>query len=92
LPATVGDVSTLVHALIDLNAALPRVEDPWPDRIGLGFPFSMAGVGGVLGNVLWARHPPEEQNRMAGIGGLWGFRFGAFAYLALSANQLLSFV
>lgn len=79
-----------LQALIHSVAALPRVEDPWPESIGLGFPFSLAGVGGVLGNVLWARHPGAEQQRMTSVGGLWGFRIGALSYLALSVNQILS--
>jgi hypothetical protein len=78
------------HALLELVASLPRVEDPWPKAIGLGFPFSTAGAGGVIANVLWARRSADEQNRMTSVGGLWGFRLGAIFYLALSVNQILS--
>jgi hypothetical protein len=31
-----------------LVSLLPRVEDPIPDMIGVGFIFSMAGAGGVV--------------------------------------------
>ena len=85
-------MSYALRSLIDLAAALPRVEDPWPNTIGLSFPFSTAGAGGVLANVFWARGSAAEQNRVTTLGGVVGFRLGAFAYLALSANQLLSSV
>jgi hypothetical protein len=32
---------------------LPRVEDPWPETVGLGLPFTLAGAGGVLAGVLF---------------------------------------
>ena len=83
-------MSAALQILVDLMAALPRVEDPLPDSIGLGFPFSMAGVGGVLGNVLWVRQPLSERNRATSVGGLWGFWVGVVFYLALFVNQLLS--
>lgn len=83
-------MASILSSLLDLVAALPRVEDPWPKSIGLGFPLSTAGAGGVLANVLWVRRPVAEQNRATNIGGLWGFWAGALFYLLLVVNQLLS--
>jgi hypothetical protein len=83
-------VPTAFHAFLHLIATLPRVEDPWPRTVGIGFPFSAAGAGGVLGNVFWARHSVAERNQATSTGGFWGFWAGAVFYLALFANQLLS--
>jgi hypothetical protein len=83
-------VWTALHALLNLIAALPRVEDPWPRTIGIGFPFPTAGAGGVLGNVFWARRPVAAQNRATSVGDFCGFWAGAIFLLALFVNQLLS--
>jgi hypothetical protein len=83
-------VSTALHLAFSLNALLPRVEDPWPESVGLDLPFSAAGIGGVLGNLVAAYGSPEEQARATSLWGLWFFRFGALAYLLLLVNQVLS--
>ena len=82
-------MSTTLH-LLGWIASLPRVEDPWPESVGLDLPFSAAGVGGVLGNVVAAGRTPEERARVTGVCGLWFFRLGALAYLLLAVNQILS--
>jgi hypothetical protein len=32
-----------------VGSVFPQVEDPWPDRIGFGFPIVLAGVGTAFG-------------------------------------------
>jgi hypothetical protein len=46
--------SVILAAVIGLIFAsfLPEVEDPWPETIGLGFPFTLAGAGAIVGLVL----------------------------------------
>jgi hypothetical protein len=83
-------VSLVVHALTQLIAALPRVENPLPESVGLDLPFSAAGIGGVLGNVFAAGRSPEEQARVIALVGLWFFRLGVLGYSFLLVNQLLS--
>jgi hypothetical protein len=83
-------VSTAVHALAHLIAALPRVENPLPESVGLDLPFSAAGIGGLIGNVYAAGRTPEEQAKIIALVGLWFFRLGVLGYLFLLANQLLS--
>ena len=83
-------MSLAPHVLLQLVAALPRVEDPWPESVGIDLPFSAAGVGGVLGNVVAAGKSSEERARLTSFVGLWFFALGVLAYLLLIANQLLS--
>lgn len=68
----------------------PRVEDPWPDSIGLGFPFVLAGVGGVLAGVAYANASAERRDGKIRTGGLVGFWFGTVIYLVSLVVQVVS--
>jgi len=72
------------------GAVLPRVQNPWPESIGLGFPFALAGASGVLMGVLLSEAPSAKRDRAIRIGGLWGFRIGALFYSACVVVQVLS--
>jgi uncharacterized membrane protein len=73
-----------------LAVVLPHVEDPWPRSVGLGMPFTAAGVGGIFGNVATVGRSAEDQARSTSQ---WGTRFfwlGMLGYILLLFNQLLS--
>jgi hypothetical protein len=59
----------------------PRVQSPWPESIGLGFPFAMAGAAGVLASMIQPEASQAERDRAIRIGNLWGFRSGAAFYI-----------
>lgn len=73
-----------------LASLLPRVEDPWPDTIGLEFPFALAGVVGVLAGFVRAEASNADRDRAIRQGGLHGFRAGALFYALSLFNQVLS--
>ncbi len=75
---------------LGLISLLPRVEDPWPDSIGLGFPFAMAGAGGILAAVMYGESSPQRRDRAVHSGGIWGFRLGALFYFASLLLQVSS--
>jgi hypothetical protein len=50
------------------GSVFPRVEDPLPKSIGLGFPFALAGAGGVFAGVIYADASPMTRNRAIGAG------------------------
>lgn len=77
-----------IHWLIFISA-LPRVEDPWPNSVGLDLPFTTAGAGGVLGAVVSFPLEPASRDRAIMIGGLLGFWLGVLFYLVALANQLV---
>lgn len=64
-----------------VGSILPRVEDPLPDTIGLGFPFALAGAGGVLASVIYADANEDRRDRAIRSGGIAGFWVGAGIYL-----------
>jgi hypothetical protein len=72
-------------ALAFLLASLfPRVENPWPETIGLSLPFALAGAGAILGGVLSFDAPPPRRDRQIRWFGLVGFCFGmAFYFISL---------
>jgi hypothetical protein len=73
-----------------VTLVLPHVEDPWPNTIGLEFPFTAAGVGGVLASVLYAEARGRERSEVINAGGLYGFWLGAFFYALSLLNQIIS--
>lgn len=58
-------------------ALLPRVEDPWPDTIDLGFPFATAAAGCVLAGAMWFLAAEKERERAIKLGGFLGFSVGS---------------
>jgi len=67
-----------------LGSIFPRVENPWPETIGLGLPFALAGAGAILGGVLSFDAPPTRRDSQIGWCGRLGFFFGtAFYFISL---------
>jgi hypothetical protein len=69
---------------------LPEVEDPIPDRIGLGDLFSLAGAGSFLGVLLGMGKPPAKQEQAVKKGGVAGFCLGATVYALALLVQVAS--
>jgi hypothetical protein len=69
---------------------LPRVQNPWPESIGLGFPFAMAGAAGVLASLIQAEASQAVRDRAIHVGNLWGFRLGGLFYVASLISQVVS--
>jgi hypothetical protein len=76
------------------GSALPRVEDPIPDTIGIDTVFAIAGAGGTIGAVLGSftklrsRKRTREWWTTAGLIG--GLATGVAFYLVSLAAQVLS--
>jgi hypothetical protein len=73
-----------------LASLLPRVENPWPDTIGIGLPFAIAGAGGVLAGALYVGDSKAGHDRAIRRGGIWGFRLGVLFYVLSFLNQVAS--
>jgi len=71
-------------------AILPRVEDPWPDTIDLGFPFATAAAGCVLAGAMWFLAAEKERERAIKLGGFLGFAVGSVFYLVSLLAQVMS--
>ncbi|HSK49895.1 MAG TPA: hypothetical protein VK889_05295 [Solirubrobacterales bacterium] len=69
------------YLLLLLGSFVPRVEDPLPNEIGLGHLFYAAGMGGVLGGVLFAWSTERRRDSAIKWGGVCGFVLGAALYL-----------
>jgi len=79
-----------VNHLLVVASFLPRVENPWPDTIGLELPFAMAGAGGVLAGSLYAGGSKVGRDEAIRNGGLLGFRLGVLVYFLSLLNQVTS--
>jgi hypothetical protein len=77
-------------ALVLLLGVLPRVEDPWPDTIGLELPIALAGAIGILAGVVFSGSPELRRDRAIRWGGVLGFLAGMLFYLAALVAQLCS--
>jgi hypothetical protein len=72
-------------------AVLPRVEDPWPDAIGVELPFATAAAGSILAGVAYSLAIREKRERAIKLGGLVGFCVGsAFFFVSLLAQVISS--
>ena len=69
---------------------LPRVENPWPETIGLGFLATAAGTGALLAVLAFATSDPRRRERAVLWGTVIGFSVGGAFYLISLAAQLLS--
>jgi len=67
------------------------VEDPFPDTIGVGIIFSMAGAGGVVALVAGTMLGSAEAELDLWVrrGVIFGFAAGAVFYAAALIGQLL---
>jgi len=78
-------------ALIVVQAlGLPEVEDPIPERIGLGDLVSLAGTGGVVAGVAFITASAPKRDKAIRWGALIGFGFGVVLYLVSLIVQLIS--
>jgi hypothetical protein len=74
---------------LQLAAALPRVESPWPETINIQFPFACAGGFGALVDYFSRDVADDLRARRIRQGGLCGLWVGtAFYALSLSAQVL----
>jgi hypothetical protein len=81
----------LLLALDPLSGSfLPKVEDPWPDRIGMGLPFTLAGGGAVLAGILFAGSTAARRDRAIMWGGVFGFLGGVCFYAISLVVQVTS--
>jgi hypothetical protein len=64
-----------------LVSFLPQVENPWPDTIGIGFPFAAAGACGVLASVLFTNAERDRRDQAIRRSGLFGFCAGVGFYV-----------
>jgi hypothetical protein len=72
------------------GSVFPQVEDPWPDRIGFGFPIVLAGAGTALGGVIYASAPRARRERAIGRFSTWGFWIGVLFYAMSVVAQVVS--
>jgi hypothetical protein len=79
-----------LEALLGSGFALPRVQNPWPENIGLGFPFAAAGAAGVLVSMVHTDASQADRDRAIRVGNLWGFRLGGLFYLVSLIFQVAS--
>jgi hypothetical protein len=90
------DVTEFLAAMI-ARVALPHVQSPWPESIGLGFPFAMAGAAGVLVSMIQPEASQADRDRAIRLGnplGLspWRRLLRALAHLSGSFRQMKRFV
>jgi hypothetical protein len=77
-----------IYLPLIVSAVLPRAEDPWPDTIGVDFPFSMAGAFGFIAGALFVGSSPARRDRAIRWGGLLGFLGGMLLYVVAFAAAI----
>lgn len=81
----------LAALLVILVASiLPRVEDPIPDRIGLGTLLAWAGFGGAIAGIAYSAASNTRKDEAIKWGGVLGFAAGASLYLVSLIVQVAS--
>lgn len=87
------DVFVIAIGLWLLNGSfLPRVEDPWPDTIGLEFPFTLSAACGAVTAFIYSDAPRVCRDRAVRRGALAGFCFGILIYAISLVGPLVSAV
>ena len=79
-----------IWLLLLTSSVFPRVEDPWPDRIGVNLSITLGGAFGFLASVLFAAEPEARRNRAIRNGGLIGIALGLVFYLVSLIVQICS--
>jgi hypothetical protein len=72
------------------GSVFPRVEDPWPDEIGFGFPVVLAGAGTALARAIYASAPRSHRERAMGRLSVWGFWIAVLLYSMSVVAQVVS--
>lgn len=81
-------VVPFVFAAFVAGALLPSIDNPLPDSIGLGFPFTMAGAFGVFVGTVLPEGSAEWRDPAIRRAGRLGFLFGGGVYVLSLVNQL----
>jgi hypothetical protein len=84
--------SLAVYVTLGLAAIVPRVEDPWPDTVGVDLPLTLAAAGAALGGVARSLAAREKQERAIKVGGLIGFCAGLALYFVALLVQVGSHI
>ncbi len=89
-PCQRRDVSVIAIGLYLLTGSfLPRVEDPWPDTIGLGFPFTLSAAFGVLAGFIYSEAPRARWDQAVRRGAFAGFCLGVVIYVISLVGPLV---
>jgi hypothetical protein len=80
----------LLAILLGQALGLPEVEDPIPDKIGLGHLIALAGAGGVLGGLVKVKAPPAKRERAISWGTMAGFCLGVALYCLALIVEVIS--
>ncbi|HEX5983505.1 MAG TPA: hypothetical protein VFY69_04795 [Solirubrobacterales bacterium] len=86
---SIGGVLLLAF-ILGQALGLPEVEDPIPDKIGLGYLIAFAGAGGVLGGIAKFGASPRKRERAVSLGSFVGFCIAAGTYVLLLLIQIVS--
>ncbi len=70
------------------GSILPHVRDPWPQSIGLGFPFTTSGAASMLAGVVFAEAPQARRDRLVIRFGVFGFWGGVVLYVVALLAQV----
>jgi hypothetical protein len=76
--------------LLGQALGLLEVENPVPEKIGLGDVFTVAGAGGVLGGMVGVCCSPENKERAVSVGSVIGLCIGAGIYAVALVIQVAS--
>jgi hypothetical protein len=74
--------------LLGQALGLPEVENPIPEKIGLGHILALTGAGAALGGISRFGAAPAKRERAVSWGSLIGFCLGAGSYLLLLLVQI----
>lgn len=66
------------------------MRNPWPQDIGLGFPFTASGASSVLAGIVCAELPQPDRDRFVNKAGAFGFGGGLLLYALALLVQLSS--
>ncbi|HEX7278540.1 MAG TPA: hypothetical protein VF255_02845 [Solirubrobacterales bacterium] len=80
----------LLSFLLGQALGLPEVENPIPDKIGLGHIITVAGAGGMLGGLFQVCSTSAKRERAIAWGGVIGFCLAAGIYCLSLLVQLVS--
>jgi hypothetical protein len=70
------------------DSFLPRVEDPWPETVGLDLPFMLSGASAALAAIVYFEAPSAKRSRAVRKSSLIGFCIGALIYVISLVNTV----